>query len=133
MKKRKTLPLGVKIISILYYVCSVLAIIGGIIAIGLSGFADSLPYDVEYLGIKLIFGGIFAIIMGIVSFFVAKGLWNLKNWARIVVIIFAALGILDAGTGIARGFYATGFTGVVVDVIIAAYLIFSEEVKKAFA
>ncbi|MAG39366.1 hypothetical protein CMI41_00145 [Candidatus Pacearchaeota archaeon] len=133
MKKRKTLPLGVKIISILYYVCSVLAIIGGIIAIGLSGFADSLPYDVEYLGIKLIFGGIFAIIMGIVSFFVAKGLWNLKNWARIVVIIFAALGILDAGTGIARGFYATGFTGVIVDIIIAAYLIFSEEAKKAFA
>ena len=133
MKKRKTLPLGVKIISILYYVCSVLVVIGGIIAIGLSGFADSLPYDVEYLGIKLIFGGIFAIIMGIVSFFVARGLWNLKNWARIVVIIFAVLGILDAGTGIARGFYATGFTGVVVDVIIAAYLIFSEEVKKAFA
>tara|TARA_Y100000310_G_scaffold278888_1_gene297680 strand:- start:1195 stop:1596 length:402 start_codon:yes stop_codon:yes gene_type:complete len=133
MKKRKTLPLGVKIISILYYVCSVLVVIGGIIAIGLSGFADSLPYDVEYLGIKLIFGGIFAIIMGIVSFFVAKGLWNLKNWARIVVIIFAALGILDAGTGIARGFYATGFTGVIVDIIIAAYLIFSEEAKKAFA
>jgi hypothetical protein len=133
MKKQKTLPVGVKVISILYYVCSVLAVIGGIIAIGLSGFADQLPYSIEYLGVFLALGGILAIVMGVVSFFVARGLWNLKNWARIVVIIFAILGILDAGAGIARGLYGSGVGGIIIDLIIAGYLIFSEEVKQAFA
>ena len=37
---------------------------------------------------------IFYLILGAFGIVIAYGLWNLRNWARVIVIILSALGIL---------------------------------------
>lgn len=61
----------------------------GTIVVGIGMMAESS----EYAG-----GGVFligaAIVAGVLYFLLARGLWLLRNWARIIVIVMQSLGIL---------------------------------------
>ena len=96
--KVKQAPLGVKIISIIYYIASVMLILSAI-AIFVKGasmsnaIAKSLgPLGVGFLGSLIsglaIFLGIILLAFSILDFFIGRGLWKLQNWARILVAIF---------------------------------------------
>jgi len=75
--------------------------------------------------------GLIFIICSIITFFIARGLWKLKNWARITVIVLSVLMAVSAFFSILQGDLSQLF-GLTVNVIVAAYLVFSEDVKRAF-
>jgi hypothetical protein len=137
----KEVPTIVKIISILNYIGAGFA---GLVAVMLfvgSGFLGTLlasipalatiPYLslIGTLGSALfIFAGIMLLGMAVLSFFMARGLWRGKNWARIVQIVFCCFGIL---TGLISLSLAS-IVPLAVNGAIAGYLIFNKEVKKVF-
>ena len=69
----------------------------------------------------------------VLTFFVARGLWKLQNWARITAIVFAALGILqNISFRPMMGGFSGNILGLAISGLIGGYLLFSKEVKKAF-
>ncbi len=123
MNGTKEVPIGVKIISIIYYLGTVVGVILGLFFI--------IPVGVFFEGI-ILFG------LGILSFFVARGLLKLRPWARVLAIILSCLGILMAVFSIA---YLGGILGNIFTIIFSllfelltgGYLLFNNNVKKAFS
>lgn len=134
---KKEIPVGVKIISIVYYIAAAAAVLGSILLFVGSAFISSLFANIPLLNILgavgvglFIFLGIVCLIFGVFDFFIARGLWNAKNWARILVIIFSCIGVL-----IGIGSITSGFASIVqlaISGLIGGYLIFSKEVREAF-
>ena len=131
----KRLPLGIKVWGILNYLSGFFMLILGIILLfyekiisflGLS-FTISPPFG----SINLI--AIIFIILGIIDFYTAKGIWAGKNWARIISIFFLVLG----GIG---SIYLIFSKGVVENILfitiyglIIYYLIFNKNVQDFFS
>jgi len=130
----KKIPTGVKVISILYYITAILAIIFGLLFLfGGGAIANLIP------GLGILGGGLFIVIgiifigLGILGFFIGRGLWKAKKWARILVIVFAGLGIISAITQMVQGDFMSSIINLAINGIIGGYLIISKKVKKTFA
>lgn len=126
-------PTGVKVISVLYYIGAVVELLLGI---ALFAGADAIKRQVPLLAVLgpfLIVGGIILLGLAVLSFFVGRGLWKGQKWARIVAIIFAALGVLLAVVGMVQGQIASNIVSLVISGAIGGYLLFSSSVKSAFA
>jgi hypothetical protein len=76
--------------------------------------------------------GILIVGFGVLLFFVAKGIWKLRKWAKIVVIVLSILGIFSAVFSMIRIFALTHIVMIVIHGIIAGYLLFNEEAKRIF-
>ncbi len=90
----------------------------------------------------IILTGIFFIGLGILYFFIGRGLWKGHKWARITAIIFTSLGILLAVisvvTSSVQGIVNTGnfiidIIEMIVKLVVVGYLIFSSKVKAVFS
>jgi hypothetical protein len=131
-KKDKKMPKLVKVISVLYYIGAALGLIFGILFIAGAGIIDlileQMP-EIAALGAGVfVLIGILLIVLSVVDFFVARGLWHGRNWARIVVMVFCVLGILTGLTNIVSNWF-----NILVDLAIGLYFYLNKEVKKAFA
>ena len=71
--------------------------------------------------------------LGVLLFFVGRGLWKAKSWARIVALILVGLGILMAVISMIQGEIINNIPSLVIPSVIGGYLLFSKSVKKAFA
>ena len=136
---QKNVPVGVKIISILYYIGAVFGIIFGLLLIfGAETFTSILNgvllIDALDSGLSGLFiaGGIIMIALGVLGFFIGRGLWKGRNWARIFVIILSILGVLIGVFSMVQGDVAGNIFGLAVNLIIGGYLLFSRKVKEAF-
>ncbi len=112
-------PIGATITGILYIIGGVLAVIGGIMLMVGGSFLTAflnIPFAAA-IGTGL---GIFLILVGILDFFIAWGLFSLKNWVRIVATIFSALGLFSFPVG------------TIVGIVIIYLLWFHKETKIAF-
>tara|TARA_Y100000310_G_C20257429_1_gene612020 strand:- start:191 stop:592 length:402 start_codon:yes stop_codon:yes gene_type:complete len=130
----KQVPMGVKVISILYYIGTAFLLVFGLLAIFGAGFITSLlPTMVDFtIGPGLfVFVGLVLVAFAVLSYFIARGLWHGKNWARIIVIVFAAFGLLNAFTTLSQGL-AGGISSIVINLLIGGYLAFDKNVRKAF-
>lgn len=132
---KQQVPVGIKIISIIYYVGGILGIINGVLKI----FSGLLLLSVkEYLGtsfslFSFIFFGIIMIGGGILTLFIARGLWKAKRWARIVTIISVCLGIIASVIMLTQGKNIVVYIlGIILNFAIVGYLLFNNNVKKAF-
>lgn len=107
-------PLGVTIIAILVAIGAIFEIIAG-------------------LALLVIFPplAIFALIVGVVSLFVAWGLWTLKPWAFWLVVIVEVIHLIQAILSMARG-QGTGIGDLVIPIIILLYLFLDRNVRAAF-
>jgi len=142
LKRRKEVLLGIKIISILSYIFAAFLLIAGfgmIIAIftgisllnlidiqqivGQIELTDAAAASIIF--VIILIAGISMILFGVFYFFVARGLWKLKNWARIAAIVLAALQFVTA-------FTPWSPLQLIISSVILWYLIFSKEVKAAF-
>jgi hypothetical protein len=140
MNEIKRIPTGVKVISVLYYIGATILIISSIaLIIGgavLGSISNQYPL-LETLGIigggLLIFIGILVIGLGILFFFIARGLWKGKSWAKIIVIVFSLLEIIFAIFSISGGDIAGGIINIIISLIIGGYLLLNNNVKTAFA
>ena len=138
----REVPVGVKIISVLYYINFALCVIAGILEI-ISGIAAVLGKS-SILGawitasfVILILFLILIVAFCIWMFSIAKGLWRGHNWARITAIVFAILGILIYIFPMIMAVSIPNIIipliiGMVINVFIAGYLLFNRKVKEAF-
>ncbi len=142
----KTLPLGVKILSILYYAeavgfglltlfCLSLGILlflsPDFIDVSKILFLESFNLADSILGAFLLMATSLFILLTLLHYFLAKNLWKGKNWARIIVIVFSILGVGCALFATILGNFEYVLT-LVISAIIGAYLIYYSEVKSFF-
>lgn len=138
MAVKKQMPTGVKVIAVLNYIGAGLLALLAIVSLFGAGMMSSLLEN-EFGLLGMLGGGIFivfAIILlafAILSFFIGRGLWIGQQWARIISIVFAGLGVLFALIAIIGGEIIGNLFSLVVNGIIGGYLFFNKEVKAAFA
>ena len=127
-------PTGVKVISVLYYIGAAVELLVAILLfVGAGTIASKIPI-IGAIGAGLfIVIGVVLIGLGVLSFFIGKGLWKAQKWARIVAIIFAAVGVVLALLGMVQGQITSNMISLVISAAIGGYLWFSKDVKTAFA
>jgi hypothetical protein len=109
-------PVGVTILAVLYFLGAVGCLLAGILMIVGGGFmATLISQQTQASGVGAGFLAGLGAVLGVVIFIFAAlyvllgwGLWKLKNWARIVTIVLAALGIAGALLGLAGAFLHFG-------------------------
>ncbi|MBS3074316.1 hypothetical protein J4447_02550 [Candidatus Pacearchaeota archaeon] len=129
MADGKSVPTLVKVIAVLYYIGAVLFVLAGIMMIagaGATGLMAFMPFYSIFGAGLLIIGAIIFIAVGVLEFFVGRGLWQGRNWARITAIVLAVLGLISA-------LISFSILSIIIDALIAGYLLFSKDVKAAFA
>lgn len=136
----KDVPVGVKVLSILEYIGAGILLLYAI----LTPVANPLMLAFAALGkAMLIFLEVIMLGLAVLEFFIARGLWRAQNWARILLIIFSCIGVVFGIISLigaigsknlgASLLIAQGVGIILIDGLIAAYLLFSSEVKAAFA
>ncbi len=126
-------PTGIKILSVLYYIGAVILVLLGIAMLVGAGFVGSLVPEFGAIGGGILaFVGIIVIVLAAVEFFIARGLWKGQSWARILTIIFSILGVLSGLLSLVQGVW-TAIIGLIINGLIAWYLIWNKKVKKHFA
>ena len=132
----KVMPAGVKVISVLYYIGAGLCALFGLLFMAGAGLAGALLKSISLLSVLgagfFVILGILFVGFGALDFFVGRGLWKGRNWARVVAIIFSALGVLNGLYSLIH-FSIFGLVMLAIQVLIVWYLAFSQEVKAAFA
>lgn len=124
---------GITVLSILSYIGAVATLLLGIAMLVGSAFISNLinqfvPKFTAYATagtVLFIVLGIISIGLAILDYFIAKGLWNGKNWARILLIIFAALGVLGS-------LHPFSIVSLVIDGLIIWYLGFYKPAVNYF-
>jgi hypothetical protein len=97
--------------------------IWSIVAVIVEGTFESDP-------VLLTFFFIFLFAIAILDFLLARGLWRLKNWARIAIIVLQSLGVLFALLGLCATFDSSGsdavpaICGTVIGLGISGYIIY---------
>jgi len=137
MSEKKSVPTGVKVIAVIHYIGAVLGLLVGLLWIISAGHLGSSAIQVPIIGAigvgLFIAGGIIFMSLGILAFFLGRGLWKAKPWARIVVIIFSALGVLMSIISITQGGIISSIPNLVIQGTIGGYLLFNNKVKQAFS
>lgn len=102
-------PAGVTVLALLGMFGSamlmLMAVAFGVAAVAFGGFATSqggnTPYDFgRQLGPMLAAGGVAVAVVlflgGLLGFVIARGLWNQRNWARVLYMISCGLSVLSS-------------------------------------
>jgi len=133
--KSTGVPLGVKVISVLYYLAAVFFVVSGLAFFVGAGMVETLAIEYPFiamLGSSLfVLGGILFIALAVLTFFVGRGLWKVKPWARMTAIVIAILMIIMAIVEIFQG-QVDALLSFAIQLIIAGYLLFNKEVKRIF-
>jgi hypothetical protein len=133
----KSVPTLVKVISVLYYIGAAFSVLFAVLLFVGAGSIGALLSEVPLLGSIgagfFIVLGIIFIALAVLDFFIARGLWKGKNWARIVAVIFAVLGVLMAIFGMVGGAIGSNLFSLIINGLIGYYLLFTKQVKEAFA
>jgi hypothetical protein len=96
-------PGGVTFLAILEFIGAGICVLLGLLTIAGAGLIHSLTVQNQgaqaggMASLFAVLGGalsIFFFVLAAIAILLGIGLWTLKNWARIIVIIFAAIGIL---------------------------------------
>ena len=138
VKKINDIPEGVKILAVLYFFGTfVLAFIGMFMfnladAARLNGGAFVIGEGAVLTTGVAIGTGFGLIIVAVLSYLIAKGLLRAKNWARMILIVLAVLGIISGILNMISGIYFGSTFALLINGIILWYLFFREDIKKYF-
>jgi len=131
-------PEGVKIIGVLYFIGAFVSFVFGSILLSFSDSVRQNAAAISQAGIDIpspavmILAGITLLILAVLEYFIARGIFRRNNWARIVVVSVSALGIVGAVINLTKGMFAGGTFSLIVNGLIFWYLLSVSEVKKAF-
>ncbi|HTZ41750.1 MAG TPA: hypothetical protein VMC07_00895 [Candidatus Omnitrophota bacterium] len=144
-------PVLAKVIAVLFYIgIGVSAILGLILILG-GNLINSLFGE----GALFLLFGFLMFGFAVLDFFLGKGIWNGKNWARIAAIIISVIGIIGSiyyiisnsitysaanetinGVSVYSMYMPLiityGLIGIIISGLIGGYLLFSKRVKAAF-
>ncbi len=133
---KKDIPILIKVLAVTNFIGAAANMVLGLIFILAAGFMANLLQEIPFiakLGSTLFIGlGILLFAMGILSFFIGRGLWLGQNWARITLIVMHVLGVPFGVYSIIMGNYVS-IISLMLSLLVLGYLILSEDVKKAFA
>lgn len=143
MSDEKSVPVLVKVLAIFHYVGAGLIAIVGLTSIFFLGLfsivlGTILPDFFSELGGFALIGilGLFLFLgLAVLSFFMGRGLWKAQNWARILVIVFAGLGVLATIIYLLLGMFEPAVNSIpsnLINIGIALYLLLNKKVKEAF-
>jgi hypothetical protein len=98
-------PVGVTILAILYFLFGLLCIVGGIGLLAGGGFMASMINQQGGQGAGFLAGlgaalGVGYLVGALIELLLGWGLWKLKNWARIITLIFMAIGAVFSVIGL---------------------------------
>jgi hypothetical protein len=101
-------PTGVTILAILYFIGTCFLALLGIASIAGMGFLSQMlaqnpnvgPSGAALLASAGVVLSIFSFAFALLCGFVGYGLWNLRNWARMVALVLAIIGAVLAGLGL---------------------------------
>lgn len=128
---RSKLPILAKAISIIGIILSLLLIV-----VSVTAFIHGIYFNEVYPGFEI---GLFLIIPGIIGFILSKGLYNRKNWARIILasllflvaiqnILFL---ILESSISALNNFISL-IVLIIIEISVALYLLLNKYVKQSF-
>jgi hypothetical protein len=137
INSKKKMPLGIQLIAIWGYICAFFTFLVGLLMVLIQGpvlnFLESMkilpnPSIGSIISAALIVVGILMMVWGVFYYFLARGLWKGKNWARLVQLVFSALAVLG-------GLFSlpSGIVGLAINAAIIWYLGFNEEGKKYYS
>ncbi len=148
MVGEKIMPIGVKVISVLYYIGAAFSFLFGLLFIVGGAFIGAILGE-KLAALGTIGSSVFIILgiamlgFGVLDIFIGRGLWKGQNWARIAAIVLAIFGILGGLTSLVSGLSNLQITGafsiffafvqLAVSLLIGGYLAFAHEVKEVFA
>jgi hypothetical protein len=136
-------PGGVTLLAILNFlgaaamVCVGLALVLGLGFFGAMAGGREKGMMMLFAGLGIL-GAIFFFVMAVLSAAVGYGMWNLQNWARLISIAFACLGIVGGLLGMMTGIahlHPFWMMGSIFRMAVAALIIwylFQPHVKQAF-
>jgi hypothetical protein len=145
---REKAPLGVRIISVLYYIGAALSwvsalmflVVGVLVLINpqITARFQNLMTDLSttfglssMIGPFLLIFGIILIAVGVLDFFIARGLVRKIRWTRILVIALSVVGFLSSLISLIGGDFGQVF-GLVISGVIGWYLWFSKQAKNFY-
>ena len=123
----KSRPDGITLLSILFWILAIFAIIGGLLMVGakdaiidmMKNQPDISQSIIDFMESLVIVIGAIALIIGILYIITGLGLWTMKPWARIIAIILAIISLLSFPIGTIIG-------------ILVLWYLFKPEIKEAF-
>jgi hypothetical protein len=126
-------PVGVTIVAVIVFVQAFFAVLGGLALIVERNNGDLLS-QIEQSSGRVTTYGVAAIVWGLIAFFVARGLWNGAEWARIIIGILQVLNIAGgvyllfawSGTYIWQGIWQVGIA------LFVLYLLFGARGGRFF-
>ena len=132
-----TVPTGVKILAVFYYIGAVFSVLLAILLLIGASFIDTIAQSIPVLaligGSLFIVVGIVYLVFGILGLFIGRGLWKGKNLARIFVIIVSIFWFVAAIMMIFNSsLWVSGIVNLLISGLIGCYLLFSKSVKEAF-
>jgi len=136
MNTRKEATTFVKIVGVLYYISAGIALLIGILAIAGAGLLASLFGGLGGGFLGGLLGFVIAIpliLFAVLFFFVARGLFKLKKWARVVAVIFGIIGLLSAIGSFVSGGLTSGFANLIIEGFIVYTLLIDKASRQAFA
>ncbi len=137
MSKKQTTsknpPIGVKLISIWWYISAFFTALFGLIIMVVGSVGGSYLGDLIGAWAKLIaglavVGGIILIALGIVYLFIAINVWKGKSWARMVTLVFSAFAVVTSIFSL-----PVGIVGLAINGLIIWYLWYNKEGKGYFS
>jgi hypothetical protein len=124
----------VKVISILGYIGAGFGILLGLILLFGGSFILGMLPMVEISQVLGALAGAFIIVLAVMTIafsifwiFVSRALWYHKNWARIIFIVFAAIGAVNSLMTL-----PAGILSLLIDGAIVYFLGFDQKVKSLF-
>lgn len=127
LEEKKQAPVIVKFIGILWYILTGVTFILGICLFFVPG-ALELFMDSNFLtGFWIYIFPIIFILLAVLFFFIARGLFKLQKWAKILVIVFVGLGIILSIYSFIQDL--TAFGNIIV-LIIGLYVLYVLAINK---
>jgi len=138
-------PTGVTIVAMLNFLGALFCVLGGLllfVGLGVAGAAAQTRRGGTGVMALLMgmgaLGGVVCLVAAALSVIIGIGLWKLRNWARVLTIVFTALGLLFCVFGILTGLLHFHLVLVVFRLVFMAiyvlilWYMFQPHVKQAF-
>jgi hypothetical protein len=131
---RKSLPLGLRIISIIYYITAILSILIALLAFLSPGIIKNVPgfgTNIAANPLAFIILGIIFLILSPISFFIAYGIQRVNNKARIALLVLCAINVIGGIISIIEGSYLSSIN-LVFNLLIGLYITLNKKVRREF-
>lgn len=132
MSGEKT-PLGIKLISIIYFACAIFLLVFSIMLFVKFDFLRDMPDLFPFLqalssGLSI---GITLIVISLLFLVVGIGLLRKKNWARIASLVLTLIGLAGSIMNVISQRWLS-LINLVVYLLIGYYLIYNKKVRENF-